>query len=57
MSHGSVGWHRAKNRLRDKTGFGMYYRLQKSVNTFLCESSRQVGSTSRRPPGDAVAGG
>ena len=34
----------------------LYYRLQKFANTFLCESSRQVGSTSRRPLGDAVAG-
>jgi len=36
---------------------GRYYRQQKFANFFLCESSRQVGSTSRRPPGDAVAGG
>ena len=35
----------------------MYYRLQKFANTFLCESSRQVGSASRRPLGDADAGG
>ena len=35
----------------------MYYHLQKFANIFLCESSRQVGSTSRRPLGDAVAGG
>jgi len=35
----------------------MYYRLQKFANTFLCESSCQVGSTSRRPLGDAVDGG
>jgi len=38
-------------------GMSWYYRLQKFANTFLCESSRQVGSTSRRPLGDADAGG
>jgi len=35
----------------------MYYRLQKFATTFLYESSRQVGSTSSRPLGDAVSGG
>ena len=53
----NVSWFNFFTISAAKVSAEMYYRLQKFANTFLCESSRQVGSTSRRPLGDAVAGG